>query len=88
MNHPKIVFLFVLLLLSTSLRGQSADPWAIKKQRKNTGQQPTFHYQTRNGAKAAARYKNHRAASPLAKQLIIASQFKLKGPTNEPPHEI
>ncbi len=88
MNHPKLLVVFALMLLGTNLMGQSADPWAIKKQRKATGQQPSFPYQTRNGAKASASGKHLRTASPFARQLQFPAAYKLKGPAKEPPHEI
>ena len=88
MNRPNLLFTVALLLLGTTLMGQSADPWAIKKQRKETVQQPSFPYQTRNGAKAVARHRSARLASPLASPLSLTPRFRVKGPNHEPPHEI
>ncbi|WPP49962.1 hypothetical protein PZB72_25190 [Catalinimonas niigatensis] len=89
MNPIRIISFFAFLLLSSSLMGQSADLWAIKKQRKNTGQQPSFSYQTRSGANPSSRMKTSSATSPLARQLRLAtSPFTLKGPADEPPREI
>ena len=90
-NFTKVWMATALLLLSHLLSAQTADPWAIKKQRKNTGQYPTVPYQTRSGQNIQK--PNNARQGPLL-QLpqsalpSVASLTVQPGPADEPPHEI
>ena len=85
MNCTKTLLATALLvLLSNAAFSQSTDPWAIKKQRTNTRQQPSFSYQTRNGS-TAAKSANGRTAAPIRQPLSLNQR---SGPAGEPPREI
>ena len=90
-NFTKVWMATTLLLLSHLLSAQTTDPWAIKKQRKNTGQYPTVPYQTRNGQNIQKPNNARRGPLlqlPQSASPSVASLTVQQGPADEPPHEI
>ena len=90
-NFTKVWMATALLLLSHLLSAQTTDPWAIKKQRKNTGQYPTVPYQTRSGQNIQKPNNARRGPLlqlPQSASPSVASLTVQQGPADEPPHEI
>ncbi|MEQ9441739.1 MAG: M4 family metallopeptidase [Cyclobacteriaceae bacterium] len=76
------ILLLGWLLSSSLLLAQSTDPWAIKQQRKETNQRPSFKYRTRNGSQTPS-------ARMQASQNQIPFGLQVRGSSSQaPPREI
>nr|WKN37449.1 M4 family metallopeptidase [Tunicatimonas sp. TK19036] len=75
------LLLFFLLSIGF-LSAQTTDPWSVKKQRKDTRQQPSFKYQTRNGS-ATSSARTQPTPGLLPYGLTVKG-----GSRQEPPREI
>ena len=82
MRIASIALLVIGSLLNGSLLLAQSTSWDVKKQRKLTGQRPSFQYQTRNGSQnPSARTHGRSASLPLGLQVRGRSG-------QEPPREI
>ncbi|MEM6841508.1 MAG: M4 family metallopeptidase [Bacteroidota bacterium] len=87
MTRTLQLLLLLGCLLGSSLLFAQSEAWQVKKQRTQEVQQPSFKYQTRNGAKSkSARQVN---STPNLKGSLSSLNFQIRGGHGqEPPREI